>query len=184
MIYGKRLRLRGVERQDLPRFVEWLNDPEVRQGLLLYLPMSLVEEENWFEDMLKRPPYERTLAIEIELEDDWLLVGSCGFDNFDWRCRCAEVGIFIGEKRLWDQGYGSEVMHLLLRHGFETLNLNRISLDVYENNPRAIHVYEKLGFVQEGRKRQGMFKDGQYLDVLVMSFLHEEWQTRPSNIDD
>ena len=41
MIYGDRLRLRAVERSDLERFVEWLNDPEVRDGLLLHLPLSM-----------------------------------------------------------------------------------------------------------------------------------------------
>ncbi len=49
MITGERIRFRSVERDDLPTFVNWLNDPEVRQGTLIYLPFSLVEEENWFE---------------------------------------------------------------------------------------------------------------------------------------
>ncbi len=45
MIYGKRIRLRAIEREDLPRFVAWLNDPDVLQGLLIYLPLSLQDEE-------------------------------------------------------------------------------------------------------------------------------------------
>jgi RimJ/RimL family protein N-acetyltransferase len=86
------------------------------------------------------------------------------------------VGIFIGEKSLWNQGYGTEVMKLLLKHGFHTLNLNRIALEVYENNPRAVRSYEKAGFVHEGCKRQGMYKDGHYIDILLMSVLRSEWQ--------
>jgi hypothetical protein len=81
------------------------------------------------------------------------------------------VGIFIGEKTLWNKGYGTEAMRLLLRHGFETLNLNRICLRVFETNPRAVRSYEKAGFMLEGRERQGMYKDGQYIDVLMMSIL-------------
>lgn len=175
MIYGERIRLRAIERQDLPRFVEWLNDPEVRQGLLLHLPMSQAQEENWFEDMLKRPPAEHPMVIEVNEENEWMMIGNCGLHNIDWRCRSAEVGIFIGEKRLWNKGYGTEAMSLLLKHGFETLNLNRIALDVYENNPRAVRAYEKAGFVHEGRKRKAMFKEGKYLDILVMSVLREDW---------
>jgi RimJ/RimL family protein N-acetyltransferase len=56
------------------------------------------------------------------------------------------------------------------------LNLNRIALEVYENNPRAVRSYEKAGFLHEGRKRQAMFKEGKYVDILLMSVLRSEWQ--------
>jgi RimJ/RimL family protein N-acetyltransferase len=86
------------------------------------------------------------------------------------------VGIFIGDKKYWSLGYGTEAMKLVLKHGFETLNLNRIFLRVYENNPRAIRSYEKAGYVHEGRMRQGHYQDGQYVDVLFMSVLRSEWE--------
>lgn len=174
MIYGQRIRLRAPDREDIPRFTAWLNDPEVRAGLTIYLPMSLSEEEQWFERMLKSPLHEHPLVIEIAEGEAWRPVGNAGFHEFDWRIRSAEVGLFIGEKAYWNKGYGTAVMRLLLRHGFETLNLNRIMLRVYENNPRAIRSYEKAGFVHEGRVRQAMYKDGQYLDILYMSVLRSE----------
>ncbi|HWQ83552.1 MAG TPA: GNAT family protein [Anaerolineales bacterium] len=176
MIQGKRVRLRAPTRTDLPQFVAWLNDSEVIAGLLVSIPMSLEDEEAWFAGMLNRPLAEHPMVIEIQREEAWIAVGNCGFHNIDWRARAAEVGIFIGEKSLWNQGYGSEAMRLLLAHGFSTLNLNRIALDVYETNPRAIRSYEKVGFVHEGRKRQAMFKDGKYFDILIMSVLRAEWK--------
>ena len=176
MITGERIRLRAIERGDIPRFVTWLNDPDVTAGLLLALPMSLAEEESWYQNMLTRPAPEHPLAIEALLDDgSWLHVGNCGFHEIDWRIRSAEVGLFIGEKQLWNHGYGTEVMRLMLRHGFETLNLNRIMLRVHSTNPRAIRSYEKCGFVHEGRLRQAMYKNGQYADVLLMSVLRAEW---------
>jgi RimJ/RimL family protein N-acetyltransferase len=176
MIYGQRIRLRHVEREDLPRFVDWLNDPEVRQGLAMHLPISQVEEEQWFENMLKRDNDERPLVIEVKGQDGWTMIGNSGFFNIDWRNRCAELGIFIGDKTLWNQGYGTETMRLLLHHGFTTLNLHRIFLRVYEENPRAVRAYEKAGFILEGRMRQAEFRDGNYLDVLLMSVLRPEWK--------
>jgi diamine N-acetyltransferase len=176
MIYGERIRLRAVEREDLPRFAAWLNDPEVLEGLLLYLPLSRQDEENWYESMLKRPPDEHPMVIEVQQADGWLPIGDCGFINIDWRCRSGEVGIFIGEKQLWNQGYGTDAMRLLLQHGFDTLNLNRIALDVYVTNLRALRAYEKVGFVHEGCKRQAVFKNGKYVDILQMSVLREEWK--------
>jgi diamine N-acetyltransferase len=174
-IYGQRMRMRAPERKDIPNFVSWLNDPEVTSGLTLYLPMSLVEEEGWFESMLSRPAAEHPMVIEVQSESDWIPIGNCGFNEIDWRVRAAEVGIFIGEKQYWNQGYGTTAMRLLLQHGFNTLNLNRIWLQVYQTNPRAIRSYEKAGFIREGSKRQGMFKDGKYIDILLMSVLRSEW---------
>lgn len=176
MILGERIRFRAPERSDIPQYVEWLNDPEVRRGLSLYLPLSQAEEENWFETMLTRPAAEHPFAIDVKDSAGWIHVGNCGFHAIDWRCRSAEVGIFIGNKSLWNQGYGTEVMELLLKHGFQTLNLNRIFLRVFENNIRAIRAYEKAGFVHEGRFRQGEFQEGRYMDILFMSVLRSEWR--------
>ncbi len=176
MIYGKNIRLRASEREDIPRFVVWLNDPEVRAGLELFLPLSEELEENWFDEMLKRPATEQPLVIEILEGDSWRAIGNCGFNAIDWRIRSGEVGIFIGEKSCWNRGYGTGAMQILLKHGFETLNLNRIGLRVYENNQRAIRSYQKAGFIQEGILRCAQYKDGEYLDVLLMSVLRDEWE--------
>jgi diamine N-acetyltransferase len=177
MIYGNRIRFRAPERNDLPTFVNWINDPEVRAGLSLFLPMSMAQEEQWFDDMLKRPVEEHPLSIEVKNKNDWFIIGNIGLFNFDSIARSAEVGILIGDKTYWNKGYGTEALKLLLKHGFETLNLNRIFLRVYEDNPRAIRCYEKVGFVHEGRMRQGRFTQGKFVDILIMSILHKEWKS-------
>ena len=71
MIYGKRIRFRSPERDDLPIFVNWINDPEVREGLSLFLPMSMAKEELWFDNMLKSPEEEQPLSIEVKKKRDW-----------------------------------------------------------------------------------------------------------------
>jgi diamine N-acetyltransferase len=180
MIYGERIRFRGVERGDLPTFVKWINDPEVRQGILIHNPISQADEENWFERMIKRPQDEHVFGIEVKESGEggaetWRLIGTFAFDSIVWRNRSAEFGIMIGEKAYWNHGYGTEAVRLICQHGFNTLNLNRIYLHVFDNNPRAIRAYEKAGFVQEGRERQAEFKDGKYIDVLRMSMLKDEF---------
>jgi RimJ/RimL family protein N-acetyltransferase len=118
------------------------------------------------------------MTIEVCEGETWVPVGNCSFHVQDWRVRSAELGIFIGDKAYWGKGYGSEVMRLLLAHGFGILNLNRIYLRVYENNQRAIRAYEKAGFVHEGRMRQAEFRNGGYEDILLMSVLRSEWLGR------
>lgn len=178
IIYGKRIRLRAVEREDVQKFHEWVNDPEVTRGLVLNMPMSMRDEMDWFDGLAKRDLNQRPLAIEISKGKGWKLIGNCGVFGIEWENRSAELGIMIGEKSEWNKGYGAEAMSLLLHHGFETLNLNRIALRVYAENVRAVRSYEKAGFVLEGRMREAVYKNGNYDDVLIMSVLRSEWIAR------
>lgn len=178
MIFGERVRLRAVEREDVKHFYEWVNDPEVTRGLSMYLPMSSVEEEKWFERVQTRDPHEKPLAIEARDGEGWKLIGDCGVFDVEWVNRSAELGIMIGDKSVWNQGFGTEVMLLLLRHCFETLNLNRVFLRVYAGNGSAQRAYVKAGFVEEGRMRQAVYKRGQYDDIILMSVLSSEWAAR------
>lgn len=102
------------------------------------------------------------------------MIGGCGFERVSAEDRHAELGIAIGDKAYWDGGYGTDTMRALCRFGFEIMNLHRIQLDVYAGNERAQHVYEKVGFRIEARKRQGIYKFGAYQDVLVMGLLEGE----------
>jgi len=180
MIIGKQIRFRAIEKEDLPNFVKWLNDPEVKHGLSMIVPLSLAEEENWFETLLKGDPFERPLAIEIQPDpqiDEWTFVGNCGLIQIDWQNRSAEIGIHIGEKGYWNQGFGTKAIRLILKHGFDNLNLHRIWLRVHDTNPRAIRSYEKAGLTVEGKFREGQYQDGKYVDVIIMSMLKSEWHT-------
>ena len=178
IIYGERLRLRAAEREDVKKFCIWVNDPDVTRYLSLYLPMSTVDEENWFERMTKRDQSEKTLVIEMRDGDGWKMIGNCGVFDIDPVNRSGELGIMLGEKDEWNKGYGTEAMLLLVRHCFETLNLNRAYLRVYAENLRAKRSYEKAGFVEEGHLREAVYKHGKYDNVIIMSILHSEWMER------
>jgi RimJ/RimL family protein N-acetyltransferase len=175
IIYGERIRLRAVEREDVKRFCVWINDPEVTRHLTLNLPMSTADEENWFDSLSKRDQAEKPLVIEVRDGDGWKMIGNCGVFGIDPIAHLAELGIMIGEKDEWNKGYGTETMSLLLRHCFETLNLNRVFLQVYAENVRGKRAYEKAGFMEEGRLREAVYKRGKYDDVIMMSVLRSEW---------
>ena len=177
MIKGKRVRLRAIEREDIPNFVRWLNDRDVTEFLLINSPLSKGMEEKWFEKQLEIPPTSgQTMVIEILTGDQWIPIGNTGIHNIEPVNNCAEFGIFIGEKDFWNKGYGRETVSLALKHGFEDLNLHRIYLQVYENNLRGIAAYEAAGFVKEGVLRDAVYKNGRYLNVWIMSVLHSEWK--------
>ena len=178
IVYGKRVRLRAVEREDVSKFHKWVNDPEVTRGLAMYLPMSLADEENWLDSHAKHDPREKPFAIEVRKGKSWKLIGNCGVFGINDVNRSTELGIMIGDKTEWNKGYGSEIMSLLVCHCFETLNLNRAFLKVYTENIRAVRSYEKAGFVLEGRLREAVYKFGKYDDVLIMSVLRSEWESK------
>lgn len=184
MLIGKRVCLRPIEREDLERFVRFFADAEVRAHLTLVVGPGLAEEALWFEETLRLPPLERPFAVELlQGTEKPRLVGSAGLRAFDWRNRSAELGLVIGDKAMWGQGLGTEVTRLLLRHAFFTLNLHRVWLRVFADHARAQRIYDKVGFVLEGRQRDGDFRDGRYRDVLVYSLLAREWRQRVGEPD-
>jgi diamine N-acetyltransferase len=176
MITGKNVRLRAIERVDIPRFVRWMNDPEVIENLLMNYPLSHAMEEKWFDHQMENSPTSnQILAIETLVGNEWVHIGNCGLHNIEQVNNVAEFGIMIGEKDFWNKGLGREAAKLILKHGFEDLNLNRIYLYVFATNPRAMKSYEAVGFIKEGVLRQGVYKNGHYIDLIVMSILHSEW---------
>lgn len=181
MINGERVRLRPVEKDDLPRYVKWFQDPQVREGLTIFMPLSQGQEEKWFQNHLDGFPANRAtqpLAIDTPADDGegWVHIGSCGFHDIDWRARKAEFGIVIGDKAYWNKGLGTDAVRTLVRFGFDDLNLNRIWLRVFDHNTRAIRTYEKVGFIKEGVWRQDVFKHGKYHDTILMGILREEFE--------
>ncbi len=175
MIFGERIRLRAIETDDLPRFVRWLNDPEVIRGLTIRIPMSNADEQDWYEETRKGRPETRPLSIDVLEDGQWVHIGSCGFFGFDSFSHSAELGIAIGHKSYWRRGLGRDATRTLLGHGFETLNLHRIFLRVYEFNQGAIDLYRQLGFVEEGRLREDSYREGRYWDTILMGLLRAEW---------
>lgn len=179
MILGQRIRLRPVEKDDLPRFVKWFSDPEVRAHLAIHLPMSQGQEEKWYERNLTAGDAQ-AFAIDAQPADmavgPWVHIGSCGFHSLETRHRHAELGIAIGARDFWGRGFGTDAVATLAGFGFNTLNFNRVWLRVFADNARAIHCYEKVGFVHEGRLRQDNYSAGAFRDTLLMGLLRGDWQ--------
>ncbi|MBN1261555.1 MAG: GNAT family N-acetyltransferase [Anaerolineae bacterium] len=173
---GKKVRLRPSEREDIPQFVTWLSNPELRHYVTVrYVSEAL--EERWFEGMVQsaagRTPSR--LHFVIETLDTGQPIGVVGLEDIDWLDRCAEFGIIVGEPEFWGLGYGSDALRVLLEVGFHWYNLHRIFLRVVAANQRAIRSYEKCGFHLEGRLREATFIDGTYHDLLIMSVLSHEY---------
>lgn len=87
----------------------------------------------------------------------------------------AWVGLGIGEREFWSKGYGTDMMKICQLYVFDELGLERLSLGLFEYNPRALKSYEKCGFRLEGRTRQDLLREGKRYDSLWMGILRDEW---------
>ncbi|HBY96703.1 MAG: GNAT family N-acetyltransferase [Ardenticatenaceae bacterium] len=168
---GRLVCLRARSLSDVEKFTEWFNDPEVTQFVGNAFPAISPERERelvegWLDD-----PH----AFSIETRGGQL-IGNCHLFRVDLRQRTAELGIVIGDKAFWGQGYGTDAITLLLSYAFEHLGLHRVELHYLAFNRRAREAYEKCGFVEEGRRREAVFIRGQWVDSILMSILEREWR--------
>jgi RimJ/RimL family protein N-acetyltransferase len=141
---------------------------------------SVKKIQSWRENGLERSePCVFFFGVRTLQEDR--LIGFTYFIGVSWTHGDAWMGIGLGEREYWGKGYGTDAIRVILRYAFTELNLRRVTLCVFAYNPRAIRVYEKVGFKDEGRLRQYLARDGQRHDMIIMGMLREEWLQRTMN---
>lgn len=176
MLTGKQVRLRAIEPGDAERAYRWINDREVTRYLMARYPISMVGEERWVEENAgKENGFQNDVRLAIETADG-VHIGFTGLHRVRPEDRCAELGIMIGDKSYWSNGYGTDAIVTLLRFAFHQMNLHRVSLGVFPYNQRGVACYRKCGFVEEGRHRDEVYRDGRYWDVIRMGILRDEFE--------
>jgi RimJ/RimL family protein N-acetyltransferase len=182
MIKGKRIKFAPLERKHIDVFLKWFNDPEITQYLLMYKPITRDWEEKWFEAIKDKEDSVYFSILLLNQENSEKLIGNCAIDDMDSKNRSCTCGITIGEKEYHGKGYGTEAMEMLVEYGFNILNMNRIELSVFEFNTRAYKAYQKVGFLEEGRKRQARYHNGKYCDEIIMAILRKDWEKKKLNL--
>ena len=172
---GDKVYLRAIERSDVELAWRYMNNEDTFYNLSVAIPypMNFDNEMDWYESQRKTSG-AYNFAI-CNAEDD-LYIGGCGINKIDWNNRSCIIGIFVGDDRFKGKGYGTEAMKLLLRFIFNQISVDRVELRVFSFNERAIKSYLKNGFVEEGRLRRAIFRNGQFHDEVVMSILRDEYE--------
>jgi RimJ/RimL family protein N-acetyltransferase len=177
MLLGDKVGLRPLETQDVYPLLKWFNDQQVLEDLgaeHISFCVSLEEEQVIVERMLRDVSAHWFIIVKLqELEP----IGIIGLVNMDERNASAEMRLVIGEVKEWGKGMGEEASRLLLDYAFNSRNMHRIWLRVAEYNHRAIRLYNKCGFVEEGRSRHDHYHQGKWQDALRMSILQSEWRS-------
>ena len=172
---GKRgITLRPPSLDDVPALTRWINDPELRRFIKRPFPMTLHGESEWVQSLAKRSDTDVVFAIDL----DGVHIGMMGLHKINWKDRTATTGAFIGDKRYWGQGYGTDAKMALLDYAFNTLDLRKLSSQVYAFNTRSIAYSLHCGYVEEGRLIRQRFIEGQYHDEVILGLFKEQWLPR------
>ncbi len=168
---GKRVTLRPVSEKDIPLFLRWFNDPEVRQFITTIFPVTEAGEREWVEGLTKKSSTDVVLVIEVK----GVPIGTMGLHRINWQDRTATTGAVIGDKRYWNKGYGTDAKMVLLDYAFNTLNLRKIMSTAIAFNRRSVAYSQKCGYKIEATLSSQHFRNGRYWDEIILGLFKEQW---------
>lgn len=175
ILRGQLVRLTSEDPETLAKlFSQWGADSEYSR-LLNWDPacrFSVKTAQKWLE---KEAEKDNNHFFAIRTLEGDKVIGEINLDGIRLNHRDCFVGIGLGEREYWGKGYGTDAMRIILRYAFTELNLHRVTLDVFEYNPRGVRSYEKAGFVHEGRERGTLLREGKRWDLIFMGILREDW---------
>ena len=161
-----------VTQEDFQILKAGYNDPDVRDAMFMYFPLTEQETENKIEAMARD---EKAINLMIVEKETGETVGHTALVRPDWISRMMTFYIVLLDKSVWGKGLGTEATKMVVDYGFNMLNLNRIQLHVNAENEPAKAVYKKIGFKHEGTLRQAMYKNNKYYDFWLMGILSKEY---------
>jgi len=171
-LIGNRLHLRPLDIRDIEgNYITWFDDAEISAWNSHHI---FPKSKKQVEEYILNPSADR-IALAIVSSSDNVHIGNISLQNIDFISRTAEYAIILGEKAYWGKGYAKEASNLIITHGFNSLNLRRISLGTTDKNVSMKKLAVSLGFVEEGRLREHMYRNGMYVDVIQFGLLKSEW---------
>ena len=176
---GEKVRLRAVRPDDVRLFEKYADDSEIdRLAGDTDFPYDAERDRRALEKQIEEDQEEgddRFLIIET-LEGKY--AGTIELLHTDQRHRTADIGVVLDNRKAWGKGYAGEAIRLLLRFAFRELGYEKVGLSVFEFNPRAIALYEHLGFQHEGRRRSQVYTDGRRWDELFMGMTRADYEAQ------
>lgn len=171
VLMGEHILLREFRQEDYQAIAFWMNNWQVTRYLStkFWIPQTTADVSQYLTERLQSSHNAYYFVIAESQSKDYL--GQIDLYSVDWRLRCATLGLIVIEP---GKGYGTEALRLMRHFAFDTLGLERLELEVHEDNLAALRCYEKAGFIREGIKRNAYFSEGRFRSVVLMSALRED----------
>jgi RimJ/RimL family protein N-acetyltransferase len=171
VIEGTKVILRPFKAEDFPFIEECLKDQEVIKLTGSSADFDRETAINWYNSR-----NEQTDRLDLAIVDKSAdhLVGEVVVNFYDERTQGMNFRILIGPRGR-NRGLGTEATQLMIDYIFQHTNLKQLTLSVYEFNPRARTVYEKIGFVFESLDKNDLEFEGKWIDSINMKLTREKW---------
>jgi RimJ/RimL family protein N-acetyltransferase len=175
LVVGEKVALGPLRRDLADAYARWMNQLEVRRGLVHRGIATAQSQEKWVEENLEKGAKREPEGVEFTIYDrtDSTPVGTAGLFKISHAHGTAEFGIAIGERR--GQGLGSEATRLVLDFAFHVLELRNVLLETLEDNVAAITAYERAGFRRVGVRRGAVISRGQATNVVFMDAVPQDF---------
>jgi RimJ/RimL family protein N-acetyltransferase len=173
-IEGERLELLPFNSENVKIHARWKNDPKARLYARNLFPVSPEDLKKRLEQKQERP--KRDISFEIYHKELDKIVGFVEFHNINYINHAADLGVLIGEKELWGKNFGTEAAKLMIKYGFDELNLVKVTASALRPNKGACRVIEKIGMKHELVLKNQTYFDGEYVDELIYCIFREEWE--------
>ncbi|MBU5590168.1 GNAT family N-acetyltransferase [Clostridium sp. MSJ-4] len=174
---GDLVYLKKLDKEYIEEYFQGIDDCSIES--IIFTGTQQVFNKSDIEGYLEDVSSDRSrMDFLIFSKESNKVVGEVVINDIYRNNRSASMRVLINRKEDFSKGYGSEAIILALNYGFGMLNLHRIELEALEFNERAIHVYEKIGFKREGIRREGIFFNHKYYDLVTMSILEDEFRAK------
>jgi RimJ/RimL family protein N-acetyltransferase len=178
---GRLVRLGPLDHEKDPQVISrWTHDPlfhSVRTDFVRPLSVEAVRKQ--LDNIEKQMEETKNLFhFALRLRQDNRLVGLAKIYWIDFHNGTGEVDMGIGDIADRRRGYGSDALNLLLRFGFNDLNLHRIAAWISADNAAFLNMARKAGFIEEARRREASYHAGRYWDVLILGLLRHQWEKK------
>ena len=178
LIKGKKVLLRAIEFGDAEVLQQMINDEEIEKMIMGYsFPIAQHQQIRWIENLVNEKNVFRAI-----IDVNGVAIGTVILSDIDMKNGTAEVHVKLAQSSERGKGYGTDAVLTVLSYAFNELRLNCVCCRVKEDNIASRKMFEKCGFVQEGRLRSRVYKDGKYYDFFEYSILRCEHDMRNNGI--
>ncbi|MFB6145929.1 MAG: GNAT family N-acetyltransferase [Candidatus Nanohaloarchaea archaeon] len=148
---GENIELRTIEEEDIEFLRDNINDPDVRSGLTIWRPMNMEQEREFFEEVVSAEE-----PVNLMVTRDGEPLGTVELREKE-QGRIGGLGIWL-KKESHGNGYGTEAARLLIEYAFNQRDFHKLTAQAFGNNKASQRVWEKLGFEEEGRLREEVYR--------------------------
>lgn len=175
------IRLEPFDRADFQQLINWIDSEQLLikwSGSLFSFPLT-VESLEWYINDTNVPNESDAFVYKAVDTETGVSVGHISLGSLSWKNRSSRISrVLVGNNAEKGKGICQQMTKAALKIGFEELGLHRISLGVYENNKAALNCYLKSGFSVEGVSRDILWVKDEYLSMIEMGVLEDEWRAQ------